>query len=205
MSHPIGAPSPAWLAWRRQTDLDEYESRWDALAADGQAVHGEADLVCSWAPGRVLDAGCGMGRVAVELDRRGIEVVGVDLDEDLLARARARAPHLRWVRADLAALDLGRTFDVVLLAGNVLPFVAPDRRPAAVAGCARHLAPGGRLVSGSSLREGWPQVGELEGWCRDAGLQPQARLADWGGREWTPDRDYLVSVSRARPPAAPPR
>ena len=53
-------------------------------------------------PASVLDAGCGMGRVAMELDRRGIEVEGADLDDDLLAFARVDAPHIKWHLADLA-------------------------------------------------------------------------------------------------------
>ena len=109
------------------------------MAAAGEAVHGEADFVAGLEPASVLDAGCGTGRVAIELARRGIEVVGVDADPDMLERARRRAPELAWVEADLATLDLGRTFDVVVLAGNVLPFVEPADRAAAVAGCARHL------------------------------------------------------------------
>ncbi len=62
---------------------DTYDRRWEELAAAGQNVHGEADLVESLAPRSVLDAGCGTGRVAVELARRGIDVVGVDLDASL--------------------------------------------------------------------------------------------------------------------------
>ena len=75
--------SSAWRRWREQVDLDEYEARF----AVGDAVHGEADLVASLAPTSVLDAGCGTGRVAIELARRGIEVVGVDADPDMLERA----------------------------------------------------------------------------------------------------------------------
>ena len=146
--------SAAWRTWREGVDLDDYDARWDRMAAAGEAVHGEADLVASLGPASVLDAGCGTGRVGIELARRGIEVVGVDADPDMLARARRRSADVTWVLADLAALDLGRTFDVVVLAGNVLPFVEPADRAAAVAGCARHLGAGGRLVAGAGLRAG---------------------------------------------------
>ncbi len=77
---------------------DRYDERWEALAATGADVHGEADLVAALvgAPGGlpVLDAGCGTGRVAIELARRGYDTVGVDVDADLLARAREKAPTL---------------------------------------------------------------------------------------------------------------
>ena len=92
---------------------DDYQARFDRLAASGMDVHGEAELVVSFAPASVLDAGCGSGRVAVELGRRGIDVVGADVDASMLATARRLAPALTWVHSDLADLDLGRTFDVV--------------------------------------------------------------------------------------------
>ncbi len=61
------------VAW----DGDEYQRRFDRLAACGSDVHGEAALVRAYDPATVLDAGCGTGRVAIELARHGVEVVGV--------------------------------------------------------------------------------------------------------------------------------
>lgn len=188
--------NPEWAQWRRQVDPEDYDEQWARMAAAGQNPHGEADLVCRFEPTTVLDAGCGTGRVAIELAHRGIDVVGVDLDTDLLARARAKAPELTWVEADLAIMELGRTFDVVVLAGNVIPFVAPDRRAAAVAACARHLSPGGRLVAGFQLSSGWPGLDLYDGWCAGAGLEPEARFATWDAQPWTPGGDYAVTVSR---------
>jgi len=188
--------SAAWREWRAGVDLDEYETRWDRLAAGGQHVHGEAEFIDSLAPGSVLDAGCGMGRVGIELARRGIDVVGVDLDPDLLGRACRRAPQLEWVVGDLADVAIGRAFDVVALAGNVLPFVAIDRRAAVVANCARHLAPGGRFVMGAGLRPRWPTVAELDDWCSAAGLRLLERHAGWSREPWvaTSRANYAVSV-----------
>jgi SAM-dependent methyltransferase len=169
------------------------------MAAAGQNPHGEADRVCRYRPRSVLDAGCGTGRVAVELARRGVEVVGVDLDPDLLAQARAKAPELEWHVADLAGLDLGRIFDVVVLAGNVLGFVDAPRRAEAVVSLALHLGAGGVLVSGCSLREGWPTLDEYDVWCRAAGLELEERSATWDGEPLGPDPDYAVSVHVRRP------
>ena len=73
---------------RTTWDGDEYQRQFDALAASGMDVHGEADFVMRFAPATVLDAGCGSGRVAVELARRGCAVVGVDADASMLATAR---------------------------------------------------------------------------------------------------------------------
>ena len=66
---------------------DEYQRRFDELASKGVDVHGEADFVMRYRPASVLDAGCGTGRVAIELARRGVDVVGVDVDASMLATA----------------------------------------------------------------------------------------------------------------------
>lgn len=202
MTRPGEQVSDRWAAWRAQVDLAEYEARWERMEAQGEAVHGEADLVCTYRPARVLDAGCGMGRVAVELDRRGIEAAGADLDDDLLAVARRRWPEMRWIHADLATGDLEGPYDVVVMAGNVLLFARPQDRAAIVANLAAHLAPGGRLISGSSLEPG-PGGLTLEAYeqaCADAGLDIEDRWSTW-------DRDPLDAAPRyavvvARRPAA---
>ncbi|MGZ4764610.1 MAG: methyltransferase domain-containing protein, partial [Ilumatobacteraceae bacterium] len=89
--------SERWSQWRAATDLEEYYSRWRRLQDAGGSPHGEADFIESCHPASVLDAGCGMGRVAIELARRGIDVVGVDLDDDLLAYARRSQPSINWI------------------------------------------------------------------------------------------------------------
>ncbi|MGA4859147.1 class I SAM-dependent DNA methyltransferase [Streptomyces koyangensis] len=174
---------------------DAYQARFDAIAAGGGDVHGEAGLVRSLGPRSVLDAGCGTGRVAIELARHGIEVVGVDLDASMLATARGLAPGLDWHRSDLAGLDLGRTFDVVVMAGNVPLFTAPGTEAALVAGVARHVRPeGGRLVAGFSLDRGYT-LEAYDGHCAAAGLVPEARYATWS-REQYDGGAYAVSVHR---------
>ena len=190
-----------WARWREQVDLTGYDERWRRMAEAGHNPHGEADLVWSYHPASVLDAGCGTGRVAVELARRGARVLGVDADPDMIAAARAKAPELRWLCADLAGLEVpdGARFDVVVLAGNVIPYVAPASRAAAVAGCASALAAGGRLVAGFSLRPGWPSAADHDRWCADAGLVAEARHASWDGAPFVDPSDggdYLVSVHR---------
>jgi SAM-dependent methyltransferase len=87
-----------------------YSQRFDRLAAHGNNVHGEADLVAAMLPedgGLVLDAGCGTGRVAARLAEQGYRTVGVDLDAGMLSQAYARHPELTWVQSDLADLHLG--------------------------------------------------------------------------------------------------
>lgn len=200
--------SEAWHLYRQQVDLDEYDSRWDRLAAQGDHVHGEADFVMRFSPTRVLDAGCGAGRVAIELHRRGVAVTGVDLDPDLLERAHRRAPGIGWHHLDLADLvdidpaEVGGPFDVVVLAGNVLPFVRADRRGPAVAGVARQLRPGGRLVAGASLAPGWPTINDHDRWCDAAGLELEDRFAGWSGEPLIAEAAYAVHVHRLGPGVA---
>jgi 2-polyprenyl-3-methyl-5-hydroxy-6-metoxy-1,4-benzoquinol methylase len=176
-------------------DGEEYQERFDALAASGKDVHGEAAFVMALEPRSVLDAGCGTGRVGIELARRGVEVVGVDADESMIATARARAPELEWARADLTDFDLGRRFDVVVMAGNVPLFTPPGTQAALVAGCARHLEPGGALVAGFELERGY----SLDDYDRDtaaAGLSLVARYATWDCDPFVPGGRYAVSIHR---------
>lgn len=191
-----GSSPDDWGQWRRQLNPSDYDERWRRMEATGVNPHGEADLVFSYSPRTVLDAGCGTGRVAIELARRGVDVVGTDLDHDMIAMAHAKAPELTWIQGDLSELDLPSRFDAVVLAGNVIPYVASDRRDAAVQACARHLAPGGRLIAGFQLQPGWPSVADYDGWCAGAGLTREARYATWDRQPFADTDSYTVSVHR---------
>ncbi len=191
--------SEQWKRWRRDVDLDEYEVRWDRMAEQGANPHGEVDLLMQWSPSSVLDAGCGFGRVAIELHARGVDVVGADLDIDLIGRAHRRAPELEWHHVDLADLALDRSFDIVVQAGNVIGFVDAARRADAVRACARHVAPGGRLVMGTSLRPTWPSPAQLDEWAAAEGLAPERRFATWEGDPFVDGGDYIVTVHRRAP------
>jgi SAM-dependent methyltransferase len=158
-------------------------------------VHGEATLVRSYGPASVLDAGCGTGRVAVELARHGIEVTGVDADASMLATARRVAPAITWVQADLTELDLGRRFDLVVMAGNVPLFTRPGTEAGLVAGVARHVAEGGVLVAGFSLDRGYAAASYDEH-AAAAGLVLAERFSSWSRAPWSPGDDYAVSVHR---------
>ncbi|MEX2294027.1 MAG: class I SAM-dependent methyltransferase [Acidimicrobiales bacterium] len=174
---------------------DEYQARFDTLAATGADMHGEATFVRAYAPATVLDAGCGTGRVAIELARHGIEVVGADVDASMLATAGRLAPELTWVEADLTALDLGRTFDVVVLAGNVPLFTPPGTQPALAAGVARHVAPGGVLIAGFSVDRGYTAA-DWDAACAAAGLRLAERFTTWDREPWVDGGAYAVSVHR---------
>lgn len=191
--------------WSDRDDVvkgSDYDERWKRLAAAGESVHGEADLVCallqdhegSAAP-VVLDAGCGTGRVAIELAARGIETVGVDLDEPMLAEARRKAPGQTWVSGDLLDVDAGDGFDLVVMAGNVMIFVTPRTEAAVVQNMAGHLRPGGLLVAGFQTGGSRLSADSYDAHCRAAGLTAVARWSTWD-REPFDGGDYTVSVHR---------
>ncbi|TDD57403.1 class I SAM-dependent methyltransferase [Kribbella antibiotica] len=171
-------------------DGADYQRRFDALAESGADVHGEAAFVRAFAPSSVLDAGCGTGRVAIELAKHGIEVVGADRDSSMLAHARELAPAITWVRSDLAELDLGRVFDVVVMAGNVPLFTEPGTQDRLVAGVAKHV--GSILIAGFSLGRGY-SVAEYDDHCAQAGLTLVERFATWDRAPFQ-NGDYAVSV-----------
>jgi SAM-dependent methyltransferase len=191
--------TPSWRADRPGFHADDYDLRWSKLAEAGHNPHGEVDRVLAYGPSSVLDAGCGTGRVAIELHRRGVEVVGVDIDGHMLDTARRKAPQLRWVEADLAAFELGLRVDLVVAAGNVMVFVPVEHRPAAVANLAGHLQPGGHLVAGFQLSWAGREIAlhDYDGWCSEVGLELVERSSTWDGQPYD-DGDYSVSVHRLR-------
>lgn len=181
---------------------DDYDDRWRRLAAQGHDPHGEANFVDTFAPQTVLDAGCGTGRVGIELARRGRMVVGVDLDEHMLSAARRKAPELEWHQGDLARLDLRhpggerRHFDVVVLAGNVMIFLAPGSEGDVVHRLADHLEPAGLLIAGFQLGTGHLDLPAYDAHARSAGLELAARYSTWHGDPAGVHDTYAVSVHR---------
>ncbi|MYA15247.1 MAG: class I SAM-dependent methyltransferase [Acidimicrobiaceae bacterium] len=185
---------------------DVYDDRWRRMEERGEWVHGEADLVSWFEPASVLDAGCGTGRVAIELDRRGIDVVGVDIDQRMLDEARAKAPNVGWVLDDLVNVEVTgpgearRLFDLVVMAGNVMVFVEVGTEAAIVANMARHLAPGGRLVTGFRLGLTPLTFADYDRFAAGAGLELEHRWTTWDRQPYD-GGSYAVTVHR-RPPAA---
>jgi SAM-dependent methyltransferase len=187
-------------AWARMSTEDPghsaaYVERFRRLAAQGVDLAGEARLVDAMLPrgSRVLDAGCGPGRVGGWLAGAGHTVVGVDGDPVLIAAAEADHPGPRWVVGDLAELDLGQEFDAVVCAGNVMTFLAPSTRGEVLHRLRGHLAPGGRAAIGFGAGRGYPFEEFLDD-ARGAGLEVDVLLSTWDLRPYTPDADFLVAV-----------
>ena len=191
---------------------ERYQTRMAALSASGQAMHGEADFVAGLvtAGSRVLDAGCGTGRVAVELGARGFDVVAADVDASMLAVARRSAQDVVWLQRDLAALEpedpeLGGAFDVVLAAGNVVPLLAEGteadviRRLAGCLGARALLVAGfGTDVEHLPLDEVPVTLEDYDDWCAGAGLILRERFLTWDREPFEADQGYAVSVHARR-------
>ena len=112
-----------------------YIERFRSMAAAGDDLDGEARFVDAMVSrgARILDAGCGPGRVGSTLARVGHQVVGVDVDPVLIAAAEADHPGPHWLVGALAELDLPARgiadgFDAIVCAGNVMPFLAASTR-----------------------------------------------------------------------------
>ncbi|WP_415977380.1 class I SAM-dependent methyltransferase [Rhodococcus sp. 077-4] len=185
-----------WQAENSADDSARYIERFDRLAERGVDLHGEArmvDAVVSPASS-ILDAGCGTGRLGAELARRGHRVTAVDLDPVLVDAARSR-PELEVHLADLTTLDLGRTFDAVVAAGNVLVFMQPGTEHTALERIWAHLADDGVFVTGFATDREYT-VGMLDEDLAAAGFILEHRFATWDLRPWHVDADWAVTVAR---------
>lgn len=198
--------APETSEWMRIVAEDPNHSQWyidrfRAMAARGDDLDGEARLVDAMATrgARILDAGCGPGRVGGRLHELGHDVTGADVDPALIAAAQEDHPGPRWVVSDLATLDLrddeGRRtpFDLVVCAGNVMTFLAPSTRRSVLAGFADHLAEGGRAVVGFGTDRGY-ELGDFVADAAAAGLQEQVRLGGWALEPWTPTAGFVVII-----------
>lgn len=198
------ASGPAENLWsaavrRNPEHARGYAARWRRIEASGQDIHGEARLLDAMAArgSRILDAGCGTGRVGGYLAARGHAVVGVDLDAELIEVARADHPGSRWEAGNLAALDLRGEdgerleFDLAVCAGNVLTFLAASERRPALAALAAHLAEDGRLVVGFGLDRGYA-LADFEADAAAAELRLTQRFSTWDLRPAADD--FLVGV-----------
>lgn len=189
--------STRWFTERTEAERHQYAHRFTELSGDGVDVHGEARLLDVLAPrgAAVLDAGCGTARVGAELARRGHRVVAVDADELLVAAAES-VEGLDVRHADLVELDLGCTFDAVVVAGNVLVYLQPGTERTVLARLRAHLPPGGLLVTGFATDREYT-VNAFDADTDASGLVREHRFSTWDLQPWTDGAEWAVTVLRA--------
>lgn len=177
-----------------------YVERFRAMVAAGDDLAGEARFVDAMVArgARILDAGCGPGRVGSALAQVGHDVVGVDVDPFLIAAAEHDHPGPRWLVGDLAELDLpargiSEGFDAIICAGNVMPFLAPSTRLTVLDRFRTHLHPDGRVVVGFGAERGYT-FDEFFADVERSGLTAAVVLESWDLRPSTKASDFVVAI-----------
>ena len=177
-----------------------YVQRFRDMAAAGKDLGGEARFVDAMVArnSRILDAGCGPGRVGAFLHACGHHVVGVDVDPVLIAAAEEDHPGPIWLVGDLAELDLpsrgvGERFEAIVAAGNVMAFLAPSTRRLVLSRLGAHLADDGRLVVGFGVGREY-EFSDFRSDVSAAELNIDVQFSTWDLRPFTSESDFLVAV-----------
>ena len=122
-------------------DAVQYETRHHYVTDYGAEL---IDLLAPQPGERILDAGCGTGRLTAEIAAGGATVLGIDSSREMIEQARRKYPHLQFEVADLTAFRSAEPFDAVF-SNAVLHWVRPPETAASAIAAA--LKPGGRLVA----------------------------------------------------------
>jgi len=128
------------IGWAKQAE--HYDSLVGQMTR--QAVDPMLAAINAKPGGRLLDVASGPGYVAAEATRRGLEMIGTDIADDMVNEARRRFPGTKYEVADAENLSYADSnFDAVTCAFGMLHFARPGR---AVAEAHRVLCPGGRYA-----------------------------------------------------------
>lgn len=193
---------PRWFTNTKPGHSDWYIERFRTMAREGADLEGEARLIDAMVQrgSRILDAGCGPGRVGAALHQRGHTVVGVDVDPALIKAAEEDHPGPRWVVGDLAAVDLAtlgeeEPFDLAVVPGNVMVFLAPGSERAVLQHLRDCVRPGGRIVIGYRREDIYPYA-QFDEDIAACGLTLEHRFATWELDPFTDESGFAVSVLR---------
>lgn len=139
---------------------DRYDEWHKGLMDDEGSVAALYDLA---GDGPVLELGVGTGRVAVPLAERGVEVVGVDISSEMLAKLREKSSAVTVVEADMTTVSLDREFALAYVAFNsVFVLETQEDQVRLFRNAAAHLRSGGRFALETQVvRPPGPERGKL--------------------------------------------
>lgn len=123
---------------------DKYDEWHEGLMDDDGAVAAIVELAEG---GPVLEFGVGTGRLAVPLAERGVEIVGVDISPDMLAKLKEKTSAVTVVEADMTTVSLEREFTLAFIAFNsIFVLETQEAQVELFRNAARHLRSGGRFA-----------------------------------------------------------
>lgn len=156
-----------------QTLFENYGRKYDSESFAQGAV-GECDFIeqeIAYNKSlQILDIGCGTGRHAIELAKRGYAVTGVDLSNSMLDRAREKAAaeglDIPFIQADARDLPYSGAFDlVIMLCEGAFPLMETDEMNFQILqNAAKALRPGGKLIF-TTLNGLFPLYHSVEAFC----------------------------------------
>lgn len=155
MTDPSRSPEPTRWA-RAGASVRFYGETFARLVESGEDVEGEARLADALTPrgARILDVGSGMGRIAAALSARGHSVTAIEPDPALVEQSRRTYPQLEVSEADVLVFETDARFDLVVLVGNVMVYLADGTEREVLTKVRSLLAPRGRALIGFHLSGG---------------------------------------------------
>ncbi len=151
----------------------------------------------------ILDLACGTGRHAIELTRRGYQVVGFDLSLAMLARAaeeaQEREQKLNFVQGDMREMTFGETFDGVYAWNTSFGFFEEEKNSAVIANVHRALKPGGRLLLDVANRDFVVRQSPSLAWFEGDGCVCMDEMhVDWITSRMRVKRTVMLDDGRAK-------
>ncbi len=209
MSAAQTSPPTRWEQQVVGEKWDFYANRFEKMIADGTDLEGEARLVDALAPRQaaVLDGGCGTGRITAALQRMGHRAIGVDKDAGLIDIAKQRYLGVPYLNRDLLLLDgdvltavgAPAEFDIIVLPGNVMVYLAPGTEREVLRVLTGLLKPAGRLIAGFATDRDYSPASFLAD--ADAlDLQVEHQFGTWDLRPFENASDWTVAVLRRPDP-----
>lgn len=157
----------------------------------------------------VLEIGCGTGRSLIPIAQAGVDIVGLDLSEKMLAQAWQKIAQLdpqtqrriQLVQGDMRDFALGRQFNLVLVTFAFVFLTTPEAQREALACIGEHLAEGGRLI----ITNPDPKLDRLAAYLGSLGAvlkqekviereETESRLIVWASRQYDPLLQVLKST-----------